>query len=1204
MDKSEYIEKAKKLLEEIKGRPLPIQERQEKAILLASWILLESKKIQTNSEKYIQEQLSRMMKDPQGKAFAAIFTDQCFRSDDPRRVADQVIYILKKLGVPAFLPFSKRMGLYIFKYFGKLFPSLFVSLTKSMIRREASRVILSGEPKELAKHIRKRQQEGVRVNLNHLGEAVLGENEAKKRLQLYIEDLKKPEVDYISVKISTICSQLNLLAWDQTLDILAERLRTLFRAAADKFVNLDMEEYRDLHLTVALFKKVLSEPEFLSYSAGIVLQSYLPDSYIIQQELTQWALNRFDEGGAPIKIRIVKGANLAMEKVEASIRGWSQAPYTRKSEVDANYKRMLHYGCIQNHAQAVNLGVASHNLFDISYALLLVSENEIQPFVSFEMLEGMADNIRRVVQMISGEMLLYCPAATKEEFQNAVAYLIRRLDENTASENFLRHAFDLSPGTPEWNNQVQFFKNACEESSQVFYQPRRKQNRLLPTAELSGCRRCRFENEPDTDWSLEQNREWGREILRNWSGKAYNPIQNGPSFAKHQDPSKPSSLLYKYTLADAESADRAVVVATEVERLSWQARSHLLAQIAHHLRQSRADLIGAMVADTAKTVAEADVEVSEAIDFAEYYRHNMEELHTMQDVSWQPKGVILVAPPWNFPCSIPAGGILSALAGGNSVIFKPAPEAVLVGWTLVNILWEAGVPKDLLQFITCDDETVGSQLVKDQRIHSVILTGATSTAKLFLKIRPGLDLIAETGGKNSIIVTELADRDLAIKDIVQSAFGHAGQKCSACSLLILEAGVYDDPHFLAQLKDATKSLKVGSPWDPQTKVNPLIREPNPTLLRGLTRLEEGEEWLCQPRQDSINPQLWSPGIKLGVKAGGFTHQNELFGPVLGVMRARDLRHAVELANGTPYGLTGGIHSLDEREQSYWMNHIEIGNGYINRGITGAIVQRQPFGGCKQSSFGKGVKAGGPNYLMQMMVPMQIKNPQEIDVIGEGLKKLLNDAVKVLSEAEMERLRTAFGSYAFYWNNYFSKDHDPSQLLGQDNILSYKPHINMFLRLQETDSLFDQFAAVGAAITCGCPIVVSGEKQILTGIAFIQETEEQFIERIAGLQVRVRLLSKPSHNLQKALAEYGLSVLPDTVVLNGRIELLNYLREAIFSVDYHRYGNLGLRENTPRTPSRQCHKNPEQWSAEACLGQFKTNPELAKRRQSSCASLRD
>ncbi len=331
-----------------------------------------------------------------------------------------------------------------------------------------------------------------------------------------------------------------------------------------------------------------------------------------------------------------------------------------------------------------------------------------------------------------------------------------------------------------------------------------------------------------------------------------------------------------------------------------------------------------------------------------------------------------------------------------------------------------------------------SKLIADPRVNCIILTGATSTAKLFMRLRPGLDLCAETGGKNAMIVTALADRDLAIKDIVASAFGHSGQKCSACSLLVLEAEVYDDPHFHKQLKDAVESLKVGVCWDALRKSLRLIREPHDALLRGFTNLESGEEWLVQPKQDPNNPNLWSPGVKIGVKEGSFMHQTELFGPVLAVMRAKNLHHAIDIANSTPYGLTSGLQSLDEREKKIWMEKIEAGNCYINRGTTGAIVRRQPFGGTKASSFGNGAKAGGPNYVMQFAHPREVALPQEKQPVSDDVNKLTAILQKYpLSTEELGIWYASTANYA-YWAKHFAEDHDPSQIIGQDNLLRYRP----------------------------------------------------------------------------------------------------------------------------------------------------------------------
>lgn len=1196
---TEFIDKANALLANVKGKNSSIHDLQNKAIELAALLIREVPVIQTVKEKALQEQLARLMNDPAGKIFTTCMTDQCFRSQCNSRIADQLCYLMKKYGVPKYLSFDKRIEMKLFKTFGKLFSPLFVPTIKKIVKKETSGVILPAEKRQLRMHMARRRREGVRLNLNHLGEAVLGEEEALRRLQIYKEDLADPGIEYISVKISTIYSQLNLIAWDETLEILAERLRQLYDVAqsnfyvrADgkkvpKFVNLDMEEYRDLHLTIALFCKVLSEPQYKNVSAGIVLQSYLPDAFAMQQQLTTWALERFSSGGAPIKIRIVKGANLAMERVDASLHNWPQAPYPNKAEVDANYKRMIEYGCHPLRAKAVHLGIASHNLFDISLALLLRSQNNVEEYVSFEMLEGMADSLRRVVQAVSCDMLLYCPVAKEEEFQNAVAYLIRRLDENTAPENFLRSFFGLQPDSPEWNRQVSFFVNSFRMVHELADQSRRTQNRLESPTQPDLF--ASFENEPDTDWSLPQNIQWAKEILASWQNFKFESIPlviDGKQITKTdatqmgigKDPSLPNKTLFSYSLANENDIECALESAkgslNTWKALSAVERSYLMSQVAVGLRQKRGELIGVMVANTGKTISEADSEVSEAIDFAEFYRRSLEELYSFPDIEWVPKGIVLVAPPWNFPCSIPCGGILAALAAGNCVLFKPAPEAIGVGWLVAQIFWNAGISQEILQFIVCQDEPIGTLLIKDPRLSAVTLTGATATAKYFLNMRPGIDLMAETGGKNALIITSMADRDLAIKDLLSSAFGYSGQKCSACSLAIIEAEVYDDPHFREQLLDAATSLSVGSAWQMKSKVTPLIRAPmeGDVLHQALTRLEEGEEWLLKPQPDPNNPNLWSPGIKMGVQPMSFTHQTEFFGPLLGVMRANHLAEAIEIANHTKYGLTAGLHSLDPREKDVWVEAVEAGNCYINRGITGAIVQRQPFGGCKESSFGSGFKAGGPNSLIPFMHPIQKSLPKEkasLGVIGEKLAAHLHEAN--FTEEQKHHWLTSIGNYAFYWNCYFSKEHDPSKILGQDNILLYRPHKQLLLRLNAGDDPMDLWRAIGAIAIVGGQLEISAEKPVIDLVSKLIEiaelhltltieSEEQLIRRLSEGQLRqVRLFSSPSTQMQEVLAKAACNVKIAPTLANGRLELLNYLREVSISYNYHRYGNLGERE---------------------------------------------
>lgn len=1196
MANSFYLRKAEECLKIAKGHPLTVEQKRELAIELAGLMLQEARRTQTCSEKRKQTLLARMMRDPKGKSFATSMSDQCFRSSNTERVADQLLYLIQKFGVPKFLTLFQRIQIFSFKLLGKRFASVLVPLFKRMVRGEASEVILPGEDSKLFKHIKRRRKEGVCINLNHLGEAILGEEEAKRRLASYLNDLANPEVECISVKASALFSQINLLGWEETIRILGNRLKHLYRAAHEnlytrpdgkrvpKFVYLDMEEYRDLYLTVELFRNTLDDFEFNRFSAGIVLQAYLPDAFILQQELTAWAMERVAKGGAPIKIRIVKGANLAMEQVEASLRQWPQAPYLSKVETDANFKRMVLYGCELERANAVRLGIGSHNLFDIAFIMLLRSEKNMEKYVGFEMLEGMAEPLRRVVQKLTGRMLLYCPAATQQDFRNAVSYLTRRLDENTSQGNFLRYAFEMLPGTVEWQRQADIFSFACHSLDTVPFLPRRRQNRFEdPKKKPQGEP---FTNEADTDWSLPHNVKWLEGVLQSWSEQQHvtiplvlgdQVIDSGVEIAEGVDPSCPGAVRYRYALAGKEQLEIALETAVKGHEM-WTGipqrhRLQLIEDVAHKLRLKRGDLIGAMVTDTAKTVAEADVEVSEAIDFATYYRRSVEEFSRIEDLRFSAKGVVLVAPPWNFPCSIPAGGILAALATGNSVIFKPAPEAVLVGWHLVNAFWEAGISREVLQFFCCPDDPIAGLLVQDPRIAAVILTGATATAKQILKTRPGIDLYAETGGKNSLIITSMADRDLAIKDLIQSAFGYAGQKCSACSLAILEKEVYEDPIFRRQLRDAAVSMKVETPWHLSSRVNPLIRQASPALGHALTTLDEGEEWLLAPLQNKENPNLWSPGIKYGVKPGSFMHRTELFGPVLGVMCAADLQEAIEFANGTAYGLTAGIHTLDEREQHYWMREIVAGNCYINRTITGAIVQRQPFGGCKESSFGPGAKAGGPNYVLQMMHIKQILMPKEKEPLNVMTRRLSQHMQRnILKSEEADVWAASVGSYAFCWNHYFSKAQLTQTLLGEDNTLHYVPRIDIVLRVVQGDNPVDILRVVAAALTCNIPLVIScGVKmddlfdsawmKHTPSLLVVDETEEEFIKKITkGIVKRVRMVSKPSKGLTIAAAQSACYIASEPVLANGRVELLHYLREVCLSNSYHRYGYLGMREN--------------------------------------------
>ncbi len=1180
----------------------------EPAIELAATLLDQANSQLTRDERQQAESLARLMRDPLGKDFTIALTDQVFRARSATRAADQLRYLIGQLGVPEFLTGFEKILLRAGEWASTLAPNLVLPRITDQLRNQSSRVILPGEDPLLNPHLAERRNANFRMNLNQLGEAILGEEEAERRLQAILSRLKNPSVDYVSVKISAIYSRINLLAWEETVSGIQQRLRALYRAALanltssgrrPKFVNLDMEEYRDLELTLVAFQRTLDEVEFHGLSAGIVLQAYLPDSHDAQRRLTAWAKARVDAGGAPIKLRIVKGANLAMERVEAELQGWPQAPYQSKPEVDASFKAMVEYALRPDHLKAVRIGVASHNLFDVAFTLLLakdrgvlisgipnrlispspdslIHENQASangqiespfPVVEWEMLEGMANHQARAVRDAAHGLLLYAPVVNREDFHSAMAYLVRRLDENTAKENFLHDLFGLRKGSPAWSRQSDAFRSACRCSATVSSLPRRTQDRSVRIA-VDGSIQP-FANEPNTDWVLVKNRTWIAQLRERWKTEGAPereiPLVLGQQTIRRKlegvgrDSSKPNEIAYRYEWATTDDVQRALDVAVQAVGAWWDsgvaARAQILHRAAAVMANHRGASLACMILDAGKTLSEGDAEVSEAIDFARYYAESAMGWLNDGQLHAKPVGVVVIAPPWNFPYAIPAGGVLAALAMGNSVVLKPANETVLTAWLLANQLWQAGVPREVLQFLPCPDNEVGQKLITDDRVGAVVLTGAWTTARMFLRWKPLLNLFAETSGKNAMVISALADRDQAIKDLVHSAFNHAGQKCSAASLAILEAEVYDDPRFLAQLRDATQSLVVGSAWDPATQIPTLIREPGNELQRGLTQLEPGESWLLQPKMLDGNPCLWTPGIRLGVKPGSWYQRTECFGPVLGLIRAVDFRQAVAIQNQSEFGLTGGLQSLDEREIAYWKDHVEVGNAYINRGTTGAIVRRQPFGGWKKSCVGFGAKAGGPNYVAQFA------NWADRD-----------DA----SHPTVKSVENLSAHYRRAFEKWFRDPVDPSMLEAEANNLRYRPYRGVFLRLntiEKKDLAFLQAACHASAWT-GSPIHLSVDNQPLEivdqivaefkkmqhracmkNLDIVFESELEAAERLPSVQVDVlRTFGMPEAALLNAANESGLRRIHSPPSRHARLELTRWLKEQSVTETRHRYGN--------------------------------------------------
>jgi len=1098
------------------------------AVETARTLIAESAPNLKRYDRASRKRFTRLFKDPKAISVTVSLTDEVMRISSAKDSVRILRNAAKDASIAGF-GLLNTFGLKLIALVSRVLPRPVLFAVHTQVKLLSKGIILPAESKQLARQIKKRGKKGIRLNINVLGEAVLGEAEANERFERVVQMMQRSEVDYVSVKLSSVASQIIALDREGTLERVCEKLRLIYRTSISSktFVNLDMEEFRDLRLTVDAFKLVLNEGEFKDLYAGLVLQAYLPESHEVFAELVEWALQRNTQSGGVIKIRLVKGANLAMEKAEAELHGWVAAPYKSKADVDASYSRLLDTALRSEHAKAVRIGVASHNLFHIAFALEIAKARNVMEQLDLEMLEGMANPEALAIAKRSMRILLYAPVTRGDDFASAVAYLVRRLDENTAIENYLRSSFEIGSDPEIFTEQSKRFLTSATERHQISTQSIRHQSNDFVITD-------QFENSPNADIT---NLDFLSKLDKEIGAVLKRSIENIPividgkeifdrNLIEGNDPGDNGKVWYKYCVAKSTDIDAAIKVANKSfkdwNELGALKRAEVLKKFSKIAHAEQEKTIAIMTRDAGKTVSEADPEVSEAIDFANYYALSAISLDLERESS--PVGVVVVVPPWNFPYAIPTGGICAALAAGNSVIFKSAPETVATSWHLVNQLWKAGVPKNVLQFVSTEDNEVGQSLITNDGVSAVILTGGYSTALLFSSWRNELNLLAETSGKNSMVLTACCDIDVAVKDLVQSAFGHAGQKCSAASLAIVDKSIYQNPNFIKQLIDAVRSLKVGAGYSYSTTVGPIIKNAEAGLQRALTQLDEGEQWLLKPEQLDEAGLLWSPGVKTNIQAGSWSHLNEWFGPVLGIMVSPDLQTSVIWHNATDYGLTAGIQSLDAAECEYWIENVEAGNLYVNRGVTGAVVNRQPFGGWKKSSVGATAKAGGANYVATLRNWNQMKHflPMK-EAANKWLKSvggLAIDHTSLNVEQNLQRYRQYKQGFLIRIESGTSKD--------ELDFLSWlKNDLGVITRLS-SDSLIPRLPNL---------VVESVEE-------FAQHAKE--FDRVRWLSAEI----PPVYELMKN----GISCDRRPITLRGDIEIVRWFLEQSVSITQHRYGN--------------------------------------------------
>jgi RHH-type proline utilization regulon transcriptional repressor/proline dehydrogenase/delta 1-pyrroline-5-carboxylate dehydrogenase len=945
-------------------------------------------------DRWLERLLERVMEDDGFRVQALRFVDVLPALDDDRELTRHLQEYFGDEGFP--LPPLVAFGV---RHVQAGIATGFVARAIRKSLGGLARRFLGGETAEEAGEsalaLRRR---GIGHSLDLVGEAVVSEAEAERYQRRYLEFLAQlakrvgswpgnPLLDRghgrslprlnISIKPSSLFSQITPRDPEAGVRGVCARLRPVLLEARrlGAFVCIDMEQYHQKEITLEGLKRLLMEPGLRDWpDIGIAIQTYLRETETDLMGLIEWARAR----GSPVMVRLVRGAYWDYETVIAGQHGWPAPVWMRKWQTDACYERCLEL--LIRHHPVIETAVGTHNVRSIALAMVLGETRGLSPDqIEFQMLHGMAPALEGVLPALGRRLRVYLPFG---EVLPAMAYLVRRLLENTSSQSFQRMSLTghLSP--------------AQLLASPHGYGP--EPSPVSPSGPT--VVEAPFVNEPTRRFTAAHEREEFTRALTAARAAlgAYYPLHiDGRAIDTAEsmvsvNPARPSEVVGRVAKAEARHVEEAIAGAARAQpawaERGFEARAEVLLAAASALRGRRDAFSAYEVFEAGKNWSEADADVAEAIDYLEYYAREALRLGRPRAgrvagednrYDYRPRGVGVVIPPWNFPLAILTGMLSAAIVAGNAVVLKPSSLTPVIAARFVALLEEAGVPAGVVQFLPGAGSEIGDLLVSHPEVAFIAFTGSEAVGTRILRLaaeaRPGQagikHVIAEMGGKNAIIVDGDADLDDAVTGVVHSAFGYQGQKCSACSRVLVVGAHY--PRFVARLVEATESLVIGPPESPASFMGPVIDLEARERIQSAIDTGRGQAKLAlQVRCGHLGEGYFvGPAIFTEVPPDSFLGQEEVFGPVLSVMPVRDLDQAIAWANGTRYALTGGIYSRSPGHIEQVKRELEVGNLYINRRITGALVERHPFGGFRRS--GAGSKAGGPDYLLHFVLPRTV-----------------------------------------------------------------------------------------------------------------------------------------------------------------------------------------------------------------------------------------
>ncbi|MFT4188990.1 MAG: proline dehydrogenase family protein, partial [Aeromicrobium sp.] len=918
-----------------------------------------------------------LVADPEGLAF---LRGLAAALADPGRAESRLAELASD--VPQALPWGERRALRR----GLKRPDQARSVAEQALRQHAGPLALSGAPDQLGPGLASLRANGDLVTVDPVGDvapeqlAALAAREDVPSLLVDLTDLAGPA-----------------RRWDPEHDARhrAARLRPLLEASTASGqptrIVLDAGLHRDLEATVDGAIAALDSSD--QALVAVTVPADAPESLDLWERLLAAAQRRHGAGGAPLTVRLVRGRLAAWERAEAETRGWPVPVLTERAEVDAAFLRLLDRALRPEHP--VTVAVASDDLGDLAWATSLADRNGALSSLTLELPHGLdervVDAVRQSGATVSRRVLLAPP----EAFAATLGAVLDRAAEKPAVTEF-----DLGAVT-------------ATSVASPHDQDRREEH---PAGDVEG-----FASTPPTDPGTPGNRAWAADQL---DRAVYTTLgQATVDDARVHGPAGLETIIRQTRTAADRWHDRDAAL-----------RAWLLHQAGQALARRRGDLVAVMAQEAGVTLADADAEITQAIDAAHYYAESLPRLAAVDGAAFNATRLSVVAPSNALPVASAADSTLAALAAGSAVIVKPAPSTSRCVAVLCEALWQAGVPHDVLRLVSLPEGPLSKHLIAHSDVDQVLVNGAWESAEAFLSWRPGLDLVGHTGGGGTMVVTESADLRLAVEDVVASAFDHAGQHPAAARLVVTVGSDAFVERFERRLADAVVGLRVGAATEPASQIGPLVAPLSDEALA----LASGESWLVEPRRVG-DGTLWSPGVRRGVRPGSSAHRTPSAGPLLGLMRAPDLATAIQWQNATDYALSAGLHSLDADEVAPWVEAAEAGSLFVNRDITGSVVQRQPFGGWKRSSVGATVKSGGPNTLVRLgsWSPRPARHTPDVEA-SAPVRRLLDAAGSSLSADDRSWLEAAARSDEHAWRREFGLTKDVTRLRAERDLLRYLP----------------------------------------------------------------------------------------------------------------------------------------------------------------------